>query len=49
MAIPTTLQLDRQDVDDLRSLAGHLLTESPDFQALMRDIGAPDRPREAGG
>ena len=48
MAIPTTLHLDRKDVDDLRALAGRLLAASPDFEALMRDIGAPGRLTAAG-
>jgi NTE family protein len=41
MAIPTTLQLDRNDVDALRALASRLLDASPDYQELMSDIGAP--------
>ena len=40
MGIPTTLHLDRKDVDDLRALARRLLMASPDFQALLREIGA---------
>jgi hypothetical protein len=47
MAIPTTLHLDRRDVDDRRALASRLLTESRDFQELMKNIGAPGRPEEA--
>ncbi|MBL8538951.1 MAG: patatin-like phospholipase family protein [Betaproteobacteria bacterium] len=41
MSIPTTLHLERKDVDDLRALARRLITAAPDFQALMQDIGAP--------
>ena len=41
MSIPTTLHLERKDVDDLRMLARRLLTGAPDFQALMQNIGAP--------
>jgi NTE family protein len=40
MDIPTALRLDRKDVDDLRALAGRLLRDSPDFQRLMKEIGA---------
>ena len=49
MTIPTTLHLDRQDVDALRALGGRLVTGAPDFQALMRDIGATEAERDAGG
>jgi NTE family protein len=42
MSIPTTLHLERKDVDDLRALARRLLRQAPDFQALMQEIGAPD-------
>ena len=38
-SIPTTLNLARADVDELRGLAGKLLRESPDFQRLMTHIG----------
>ena len=32
-----------EDVDGLRALARKLLTESPDYQALMKEL-SPDRP-----
>lgn len=41
MNIPTSFALPAADVDALRQLAGRLLDASPDFQRLLRDIGAP--------
>ncbi len=40
-AIPTTLQLEDADVDRLRGAATRLLRGSPDYQRLLRDLGAP--------
>ncbi len=36
--IPTTLALERKDVDAIRKLAGQLLDESAHFQAFLRDV-----------
>ena len=38
MDIPTAFTLQRQDVDDLRGLAGRLLAASPEYQSLMRNL-----------
>jgi NTE family protein len=38
--LPTSFVLPPQDVDRLRAAAGRLLRESPDFQALLRDLAA---------
>jgi len=41
MDIPTAFTLPHKDVDDLRSLARRLLSESAQYQTLMRDLQAP--------
>lgn len=38
--LPTSFVLDHQDVDRLRAAAGKILIDSPEFQRLMRDLGA---------
>lgn len=40
MNIPTSFVLPAETVDDLRHLAHRLLSDSPDFDRLRRDIGA---------
>jgi NTE family protein len=39
MNLPTSFVLPAEDVDRLRAAAGHLLRNSQDFQALLRDLG----------
>jgi NTE family protein len=39
MNLPTSFVLPPGDVDRLREAAGHLLRQSQDFQALLRDLG----------
>lgn len=38
--LPTSFRLDEADVDRLRAAAGKILLKSPDFQRLLKDIGA---------
>jgi NTE family protein len=38
--LPTSFVLPPADVDRLRAAAGQLLRESPDYQALLRDLGS---------
>ena len=38
--LPTSFRLDDGDVDRLRAAAGKILLKSPDFQRLMKDLGA---------
>jgi NTE family protein len=38
--LPTSFVLPPQDVDRLRAAAGRLLRESPDYQAILRDLAA---------
>lgn len=40
MSIPTSFNLPAETVDALRSLAARLVTESPDYQRLLHDMGA---------
>ncbi len=37
-AIPTSFHLTRKDVDRLREVAGTILDEHPDFQALLAEL-----------
>ena len=44
MNLPTSFVLPAEDVDGLREVAGRLLRESPEYQALLREWGgAPPR------
>ena len=38
--LPTSFVLENQAVDRLRAAAGRIITDSPDFQRLLRDVGA---------
>jgi NTE family protein len=38
--LPTTFVLKPEEVDRLRTAAGKILLESPDFQRLLKDVGA---------
>jgi NTE family protein len=38
--LPTTFSLTPEQVDRLRAAAGKILIESPDFQRLLKDVGA---------
>lgn len=38
--LPTSFRLDDADVDKLRAAAGKILLKSPDFQRLLKDMGA---------
>ena len=40
MSMPTTFVLPAEDIDQLREIAGRLLRESEDYQALLREWGA---------
>jgi NTE family protein len=40
MSIPTSFNLPPETVDSLRRLAARLMTESPDYQRLLRDLGS---------
>ncbi|MBS1170337.1 MAG: patatin-like phospholipase family protein [Burkholderiaceae bacterium] len=40
MAIPTTLALPKQDVDELRLLGRRMLRESPEMQRMLRDMAS---------
>jgi NTE family protein len=40
MNLPTSFALPAEDVDLLRDAAAQLLRESPDYQSLLRDLGA---------
>lgn len=50
MNLPTSFALPPEDVDRLREVAGRLMRESPDFQAVVREFGGlpADRPPEDG-
>jgi NTE family protein len=39
-ALPTTFVLPDESVDRLRAAAGKLMLDSPEFQRLLRDVGA---------
>ena len=39
MNLPTTFALDPEDVDGLREIAGRLLRQSKDYEAVVRDLG----------
>jgi len=41
-AMPTTFHLQPSQVDRLRTLAGQLLTQSPEFQSFLRDMHGAD-------
>jgi hypothetical protein len=38
--LPTSFRLDDADVDKLRAAAGKIILKSPDFQRLLKDMGA---------
>jgi NTE family protein len=38
--LPTSFVLSDEQVDHLREMAGRLLRQSPDYQRLLRDLGA---------
>ena len=42
--LPTSFVLSDEQVDRLREMAGRLLRQSPEYQRLMRDLGAPASP-----
>jgi NTE family protein len=44
MNLPTSFALPPEAVDRLRAAAGKVVRESPDFQALLRSMGAPAAP-----
>ena len=39
MNLPTSFVLPAEDVDRLREMAGRLLRQSPDFEAILREFG----------
>jgi len=41
MNLPTSFVLEAEEVDRLREVGGRLLRQSPEFQALLEQIGAP--------
>ncbi|MCV2356060.1 patatin-like phospholipase family protein [Paucibacter sp. B2R-40] len=45
--LPTSFVLSAEQVDRLREMAGRLLRQSPDFQRLLRDLGASALPSES--
>ena len=40
LPLPTSFVLSEEQVDRLREMAGRLLRQSPDYQRLLRDLGA---------
>jgi NTE family protein len=42
--LPTSFVLSDEQVDRLREMAGRLLRQSPDYQRLLRDLGASASP-----
>jgi len=42
--LPTSFVLSDEQVDRLREMAGRLLRQSPDYQRLLRDLGASADP-----
>ena len=42
--LPTSFVLSDEQVDRLREMAGRLLRQSPDYQRLLRDLGAAAKP-----
>lgn len=42
--LPTSFVLTDEQVDRLREMAGRLLRQSPDYQRLLRDLGAAAKP-----
>jgi NTE family protein len=40
MNLPTSFVLKHEEVDRLREVAGELLRQSPEYQVILRDVGA---------
>jgi hypothetical protein len=40
MNLPTSFVLKHEEVDRLREVAGELLRQSPEYQVILRDLGA---------
>ena len=49
MNLPTSFVLQAEEVDRLREVAGQLLRQSPEFEAIVRELGGPPAKSSGGG